>query len=304
MLLKAHRSANAVAYRGGFSLLELLVVTSVITLLVAILSPSLSDARARAKQVVCSSRMRQWGVALACYATENDGMWPHCDGLDRGPDELDDPGLTKEGLADWHGWADLLPPMIDLKPRRDYPRFNHPGESTFYQCPSGRPFESNGVYSYRPFRDGFYSYAMNSCLELDSNAWPPADGLGYPMPSFLDTALIRCPQRTFVLFDQLMDPRKGFDAKRVYRGAGKYSGSYPKSFSARHRHGQSGLGGNILYADGHIQWQRKVWKDDWDVELEVPPRDDVNWYPYPVVKRPEKKQRKRTRGGGRGGRPR
>jgi hypothetical protein len=60
-------------------------------------------------------------------------MWPHCDGLDRGPNELDDPALSKEGLADWHGWADLLPPMIGLIPRRDFPRFNHPDESTFYK---------------------------------------------------------------------------------------------------------------------------------------------------------------------------
>lgn len=303
MLSQAHRSSSSPVRRSGLSLIELLVVTSVITLLLAILSPSLKNARERAKQVVCSSRLKQWGVAFACYATENDGMWPHCDGLDRGPDELDDPRLSPEDLADWHGWMDLLPPLISLKAWRDYPRHGYPGATTFYHCPAGYALEGKGVYSYRPRRDGYFSYAMNSCLELDKNAWSPPDGVGYPMPSFLDTTLITCPQRVFVLFDQLLDPRKGFDAKIVYRGAGKYGGSYPKSFSARHPHGQSGLGGNILYADGHTQWHRSVWKDDWDPELEVPPRDDPNWYPYMVAPRPDsedKKPKRRTRRMGRG----
>jgi prepilin-type N-terminal cleavage/methylation domain-containing protein/prepilin-type processing-associated H-X9-DG protein len=295
MLSKAHRS-------GGFSLLELLVVTSVITLLLAILSPSLKGAREQAKQVLCGSRLKQWGIAFSCYAVENQGMWPHCDGLDRGPDELDDPGLSPEGLADWHGWVDLLPPMLGFKAWREHPRYQRPNESTFFQCPLGAPLEGQGTYDYRPFRDGYFSYAMNSCLELDQNAWPPPDGRGYPMPSFLDTGRIKCPQRVFVLFDQLLDPRKGFDAQKTYRGAGKYCGSYPKSFSARHRHGRAGLGGNILYADGHTQWHSSVWKEEWDPDLEVPPRDDPNWYPYPVaeVEKKKSKPQKRTRPRGRG----
>ncbi len=262
--------------------MELLVVLSIIALLMAILLPSLQSAREQAKQTVCACRLKQWGVAFTCYAAEHDGMWPHCDGIDRGPRAINDPRISKEDLADWHGWVDVLPPMIDLKPWRDYPRYKRPNEKTFYQCPSAEPFAGPGVYSYRPERDGYFSYAMNSCLELDANAWAPPDGVGYPMPSFLDTGRIVCPQRVIVLFDQLLDPRKGFDAQTLYRGAGKYSGSYPKSFSARHRHSPSALGGNILYADGHMEWRKSVWKARWDPDQEVPPRDDPNWYPYPA----------------------
>ena len=282
MLAKAHRIHRRTVHPGGFTLMELLVVIFIVGLLTTILVPSLQSARERAKQTICSCRLKQWGVAFGCYAAENNGVLPHCDGLDRGPRELDDPRMNGEDLADWHGWIDMLPPMIDLAPWRDYPRYKRPGQSTFYQCPSAEPFAERGVYSYRPDRDGYFSYAMNSCLELDRNAWPPPDGFGYPMPSFLDTARIRCPQRVILLFDQLLDPRKGFDAEKVYRGAGKHSGSYPKSFSARHAHGRSGLGGNILYCDGHVEWKKSVWGLQWDPELEVPPRDDRNWYPYPV----------------------
>jgi hypothetical protein len=80
----------------------------------------------------------------------------------------------------------------------------------------------------------------------------------------------------------LLDPRKGFDAERVYRGAGKYAGSYPKSYATRHQRAGSVLGGNILHGDMHTEWKESVWKPEWDPALEVPPRDDENWYPYPA----------------------
>ncbi|MFH1111288.1 MAG: prepilin-type N-terminal cleavage/methylation domain-containing protein [Planctomycetota bacterium] len=282
MLLKTDRCRVRRVRGLGFTLVELLVVISIVALLAAILSPSLTSAREQAKQVVCAGRLRQWGVAFNCYAAESAGMWPHCDGLDRGPKALTDPYITPEDLADWHGWMDVLPPLLDLKPWRDYPRYQRPDNTTFYQCPSGRLLEADGLYSYRPRRDGYFSYAMNSCLELDKNAWPPPGRVGYPMPSFLDSGRIVRPERVYLLFDHLLDPRKGFDAKAVYRGAGKYSGSYPKAFADRHRHGLSDLGGNILFCEGHVDWRKSVWKPEWDAAQEVPPRDDPNWYPYPV----------------------
>ena len=281
MLCETHRIARK-WHDGGFTLVELLVVISIIALLLAILLPSLRSARERAKDVVCGARLMQWGVAFGCYANDHEGLWPHCDGLDRGPRQLDDPHISDEDRADWHGWVDVLPPMIDRRPFRDHARFERPDHKTFFQCPFARPQAGAGVYSYRPQRDGYYSFAMNSCLELDLNAWPPSDGRGYPMPSFLQVSKIKCPQQVFVLFDQLLDPSKGFDAQILYRSAGRHCGSYPKSFSARHRRGRSGLGGNILLADGHTEWRRSVWGRNWDVDQEVPPRDDPNWYPYPV----------------------
>ncbi len=282
MLLRIQRSPATRVREAGFTLIELLVVVSIVTMLVAILSPSLTSAREHAKQVVCAGRLKQWGVAFSCYAVENTGMWPHCDGLDRHPPPLTDPSITPEDVADWHGWTDLLPPAIGLKAWRAHPRFSRPGPESFFQCPGAQALEHPGAYSYRPLRDGYFSYAMNSCLELDGNAWAPPGNVGYPMPSFLDTAKIVSAQRVILLFDQLLDPRKGFDAQQVYRGAGKYSATYPKSFSARHRRSGSELGGNVLFGDVHTEWRKSVWKTEWDAELEVPPRDDPNWYPYPA----------------------
>lgn len=66
--------------QGAFTLIELLVVISVIALLMAVLFPALSRARKQAKAVVCQSRLRQWGMALAMYAEDNQGRFPATQG--------------------------------------------------------------------------------------------------------------------------------------------------------------------------------------------------------------------------------
>jgi prepilin-type N-terminal cleavage/methylation domain-containing protein/prepilin-type processing-associated H-X9-DG protein len=66
--------------RRGFSLVELLVVIGIIAVLISILLPSLSKARAQANFVKCQSNMRQIGIQLQMY------------------------------LNDWNGW--LFPPNL------------------------------------------------------------------------------------------------------------------------------------------------------------------------------------------------
>ena len=60
----------------GFTLVELLVVISIIALLISLLLPSLRKAREMAKSTVCLSNMRQMGLSLTTYAFENDDYIP------------------------------------------------------------------------------------------------------------------------------------------------------------------------------------------------------------------------------------
>ena len=53
----------------AFTLIELMVVVSIIAVLVAILSPTLSLARASARKSVCATRLRQSGIAIAEYVS-------------------------------------------------------------------------------------------------------------------------------------------------------------------------------------------------------------------------------------------
>jgi prepilin-type N-terminal cleavage/methylation domain-containing protein len=58
---------------GGFTLVELLVVIGIIALLIGMLMPALSRAKAQSKMVACASNMRQVGLTLLMYAQDNNG---------------------------------------------------------------------------------------------------------------------------------------------------------------------------------------------------------------------------------------
>ena len=60
----------------GFTLVELLVVISIISLLISILLPALSNARNMGRQIVCLSNVRQQYVAMGLYAADWQDYYP------------------------------------------------------------------------------------------------------------------------------------------------------------------------------------------------------------------------------------
>jgi len=75
--------------RSGFTLVELLVVISIIALLLAILMPALQKARNQALRLACSAKMRTWGLAAAMYPVDHDGIFPWYAGISTGNRETD-----------------------------------------------------------------------------------------------------------------------------------------------------------------------------------------------------------------------
>ena len=64
--------------RGGFTLVELLVVIGIIAVAAAILLPVFMGIRERGRQTQCLSNERQLGGAYLLYAQDNDGTVAPC----------------------------------------------------------------------------------------------------------------------------------------------------------------------------------------------------------------------------------
>lgn len=78
---------------AGFSLIELLVVVAIISLLGAILLPSLVRSKASAKRIQCVSNLRQTGLAGQLYWDDNAGNCFRTGGIS-----------TNGGQLYWFGW--------------------------------------------------------------------------------------------------------------------------------------------------------------------------------------------------------
>lgn len=62
--------------RAGFTLIELLTVIAIIGVLAAIIFPVVGRVRESAKSSACSSNLRQVGIAIQGYITDNKGALP------------------------------------------------------------------------------------------------------------------------------------------------------------------------------------------------------------------------------------
>ena len=88
----------------AFTLVELLVVISIIALLTGILLPALARVKKQAGAAVCLMNLRQWGTIASMYASNNDGkLWPW-------QYEETDPEINKD-------WAHYLRPYYMKEPK-------------------------------------------------------------------------------------------------------------------------------------------------------------------------------------------
>jgi prepilin-type N-terminal cleavage/methylation domain-containing protein len=87
--MTAHHSKGCTRCRQvntkqGFTLVELLVVIGIIAVLMAILLPVLSKARAAANRTACMGNVRQLFTGILMYCNDNKGYFPTCAMFDEG----------------------------------------------------------------------------------------------------------------------------------------------------------------------------------------------------------------------------
>jgi prepilin-type N-terminal cleavage/methylation domain-containing protein/prepilin-type processing-associated H-X9-DG protein len=130
--------------RRGFTLVELLVVIGVIAILVALILPALSRARAAANAVTCTANLRQWASAVQIYANQEHGWLPR-----RGQGQMVATVINRP--TDWFNALPPLMRMVSYLGLSNAGRIVRPGERSVWMCPAA--VDRGGT--------NFFAYAMN-----------------------------------------------------------------------------------------------------------------------------------------------
>jgi prepilin-type N-terminal cleavage/methylation domain-containing protein/prepilin-type processing-associated H-X9-DG protein len=124
----------------AFTLIELLVVIAIIAILAAMLLPVLGKAKAKAKATACLNNLKQWGMAMQLYTTDNEDFLP--------PEGSPNPTDTATNT----GWYIQLPQMINLPIYHDMPWRKDPNANvgnTVWLCPANaRRSNGNNLFHY------------------------------------------------------------------------------------------------------------------------------------------------------------
>ena len=101
--------------RGGFTLVELLVVITIIGILIALLLPAVQAAREAARRMSCSNNLHQMGIALHGYHTVHRCFPPGCI----------EPSFRVSGGRQF-GWSAFLLPYLEQQPLHEKIDFTQP----------------------------------------------------------------------------------------------------------------------------------------------------------------------------------
>ena len=206
----------------GFTLIELLVVVAIISLLVAILLPSLSKAQELARKAVCSVQLKSIGQTHNLYMNEYDGWIVQGQKLVGGNDYL-------------YMWCENFSDTYDL-------------DTHIYRCPADK-FDREQAYAPSGINERFLAartYTFNGVINGNvytnfdcGNPLGMIDGYGSPC----DSNIIAKPEETIVN-SEYMIPYGIIGWNTCFEWvliSSEYQAGYPHSSDVNH-----------LYADWHV----------------------------------------------------
>lgn len=203
--------------RRCFSLIELLVVISIIVILASMLLPVLNKARDKAKAIACKSNLKQLGLGVINYTMYDGVFYP--------------PSRLKTNTA-WKMLRDLN--LIDYT-LADCPGDNSRTAGIDYHAYSWtRKNYPNGG----PTLNRSYVFSYTAGLSTDGTSW---------IIPILAIAKVRRPSRLAIIADTEVTA----EDTRYYYGCGYIQESFEptrETYGCRHNNS-----GNAAMADGHVE---------------------------------------------------
>jgi prepilin-type N-terminal cleavage/methylation domain-containing protein/prepilin-type processing-associated H-X9-DG protein len=251
--------------KSGFTLVELLVVISILAILIALLLPVLSGARQSAHRIVCLNNLKQLGLATEAY-TQSHKYYPVC--VPYEPNETWAKFLADKDAAK----GKILGVPVSLWPFHK--------DENIYKCMPLASLDCNISYCYnsnagRIGNETAIAYAG----PLDIRPPAPEEEPKTYFPPLLKPEQVKHPSIFALLYDQPIvlvntanylpykdiDPNdyvsdnNNDDPDEKYGNLWRYRDyRYPDKIldaSGPHNNGH-----NILFGDGHAKWH-KEWSD-------------------------------------------